>query len=158
MAESFAIAHAGAAHWPTWGSYRGLAPKAHRPMCQVRGRVLFGHRLLKRRYLVLAWKHTALLQHRTDQPHPPELELELIQPHMAQKPVLRGEVGCACFAREVSVERARPCCPRRHHMHDGTHTSSAALARTLSPPPRWPPCALNSQPAVARAKGYIYAM
>ena len=27
------------------------------------------------------------------------LELELIQPHMAQKPVLRGEVGCACVAR-----------------------------------------------------------
>jgi len=25
-----------------------------------------------------------------------ELELELIQSHMAQKPVLRGEVGCAC--------------------------------------------------------------
>ena len=24
---------------------------------------------------------------------------------MAQKPVLRGEVGCACVAREVSVER-----------------------------------------------------
>ena len=34
-----------------------------------------------------------------------ELELELIQPHMAQKPLLRGEVGCACVAREVSVER-----------------------------------------------------
>jgi len=34
-----------------------------------------------------------------------ELELGLIQPHMAQKPVLRGEVGCACVAREVSVER-----------------------------------------------------
>ena len=34
-----------------------------------------------------------------------ELELELIQPHMAQKPVLRGEVGCACVAREVSVEK-----------------------------------------------------
>jgi len=34
-----------------------------------------------------------------------ELELELMQPHMAQKPVLRGEVGCACVAREVSVER-----------------------------------------------------
>ena len=34
-----------------------------------------------------------------------ELELELIQPHMAQKPVLRREVGCACVAREVSVER-----------------------------------------------------
>ena len=29
-------------------------------------------------------------------------ELELIQSHMAQKPVLRGEVGCACVAREVS--------------------------------------------------------
>ena len=24
---------------------------------------------------------------------------------MAQKPVLRGEVGCLCVAREVSVER-----------------------------------------------------
>jgi len=33
------------------------------------------------------------------------LELELIQPQMAQKPVLRGEVGCACVARDVSVER-----------------------------------------------------
>ena len=32
-------------------------------------------------------------------------ELELIQSHMAQKPVLRGEVGCACVEREVSVER-----------------------------------------------------
>ena len=34
-----------------------------------------------------------------------ELEFELIQSHMAQKAVLRGEVGCACVAREVSVER-----------------------------------------------------
>ena len=33
------------------------------------------------------------------------IELELIQSHMAQKPVLRGEVGCACVARKVSVER-----------------------------------------------------
>ena len=33
-----------------------------------------------------------------------ELELELIQSHMAQKPMLRGKVGCACVAREVSVE------------------------------------------------------
>ena len=32
-------------------------------------------------------------------------KLELIQPHVAQKPVLRGEVGCACVAREVGVER-----------------------------------------------------
>ena len=38
-------------------------------------------------------------------PDAPELELELIQSRMAQKPVLRGEVGCACVAREVSVER-----------------------------------------------------
>ena len=38
-----------------------------------------------------------------------ELELELIQPHMAQKSVLRGEVGCACVAREVSVERGGMC-------------------------------------------------
>ena len=40
-----------------------------------------------------------------------ELELELqsvIQSHMAQKPVLRGEVGCACVAREVGVERGEP--------------------------------------------------
>ena len=28
-----------------------------------------------------------------------ELELELIQSHMAQKPVLRGEVGCACVGK-----------------------------------------------------------
>jgi len=33
------------------------------------------------------------------------VELELIQPHMAQKPVLRGEVVCACVARQVNVER-----------------------------------------------------
>jgi len=38
---------------------------------------------------------------------PRKLELELIQSHMAQKPVLRGEVGCACVAREVSVEREK---------------------------------------------------
>ena len=27
-----------------------------------------------------------------------------MQFHMAQKPVLRAEVGCACVAREVSVD------------------------------------------------------
>jgi len=47
-----------------------------------------------------------------------ELELELIQSHMAQKPMLRGEVGCACVAREVSVERRgmgeRGCARRLH--------------------------------------------
>ena len=44
---------------------------------------------------------------RSLQPHslPQELELELIQPHMAQKPVLRGKVGCACVARGVSAGR-----------------------------------------------------
>ena len=39
-----------------------------------------------------------------------ELELELIQPHMAQKQVLRGEVECACVARVVSWA---PCFSRR---------------------------------------------
>ena len=34
-----------------------------------------------------------------------ELELLVVQSHMAQKPVPRGEVGCACVAREVSLER-----------------------------------------------------
>jgi len=34
-----------------------------------------------------------------------ELELELIQFHMAQKPVLRGEVGCACLNPQVDVPR-----------------------------------------------------
>ena len=33
-----------------------------------------------------------------------ELELEIIQPHMAQQPVLRGEVG-ACALRVRSVPR-----------------------------------------------------
>ena len=36
---------------------------------------------------------------------PKAFELELIQSHMAQKPVLRGKVGCACVARKVSAER-----------------------------------------------------
>ena len=33
-----------------------------------------------------------------------DFELELIQSHMAQKPMLRGEVGCACVARSVRCE------------------------------------------------------
>ena len=37
-----------------------------------------------------------------------ELELELIQSHMAQKPVLRGEVGCTCVAREVAAVISTP--------------------------------------------------
>ena len=39
---------------------------------------------------------------------------------MAQKPVLRGEVGCACVAREVSVERGgmgeRGCASGAQHI------------------------------------------
>ena len=46
-----------------------------------------------------------------------ELELELIQPHMAQKPVLRGEVGCACVAREVSAERGDMGSSGTDHSH-----------------------------------------
>ena len=34
-------------------------------------------------------------------------ELELVQPHMAQKPVLRGDVGCACVAL-FQVARVKP--------------------------------------------------
>ena len=33
-----------------------------------------------------------------------ELELELVQSHMAQKPVLRGEVGCACVAHPTASQ------------------------------------------------------
>jgi len=32
-----------------------------------------------------------------------ELELELIQSHMAQKPVLRGEVGCAYLNKYILI-------------------------------------------------------
>jgi len=32
-----------------------------------------------------------------------ELELELIQSHMAQKPVLRGEVGCGVGPRDLGI-------------------------------------------------------
>jgi len=45
-----------------------------------------------------------------------QLELELVQPHMAQKPVLRCEVGCACVAREVSVDHHH-----HHHYHYHHH-------------------------------------
>ena len=60
-------------------------------------------------------------------------ELELIQPHMAQKPVLRGEVRCACVAREVSVERGG----MGKHALIGftpitTHPSAAAAATTTT--------------------------
>ena len=42
-----------------------------------------------------------------DTPQEVELELELIQSHMAQQPVLRSEVGaCALRVRSVSREEA----------------------------------------------------
>ena len=50
-------------------------------------------------------------------------ELELIQSHMAQKPVLRGEVGCACVAREVSAE------PLVHHALDPQRTAAEKSSR-----------------------------
>ena len=34
-----------------------------------------------------------------------ELELELIQPHMTQKPVLRGEVGACRFTQLTSTAK-----------------------------------------------------
>ena len=85
-----------------------------------------------------------------------ELELELIQSHMSQKPVLRGEVGCACVAREVSVERggmgefsaqsdtscltlreSPPSCPddeahrRRHRPQKGQHGAGRSVSHVL---------------------------
>jgi len=58
----------------------------------------------------------------TGTPKPEELELELIQSHMAQKPVLRGEVGCACVARKLAAEyfqklAARRSAPKRAATH-----------------------------------------
>jgi len=55
-------------------------------------------------------------------------ELELIQSHMAQKPVLRGEVGCACVAHQVSVERG-----------GGTRVLPSPSLRCLKSPARPPP-------------------
>ena len=47
---------------------------------------------------------------------------------MAQKPVLRGEVGCACAAREVSVGVSREMCLNgRKKMDANGHFLSAVL-------------------------------
>ena len=68
----------------------------------------------------------------------PELELELTQPHMAQKPVLRGEVGCACVARsqrpgrhlpKLGVVEETPC----------SFSAEAASTPLLPPAPRAQP-------------------
>ena len=62
-----------------------------------------GHgRLLHIAYLIESPDRTAQA-HR--QVHCAELELELIQSHMAQKPVLRSKLGARVLRREVSVER-----------------------------------------------------
>ena len=53
---------------------------------------------------------------------------------MAQKPVLRGEVGCACVAREVSFERGgmgeRGCARRLYS--GGRAIPKALLCVTLA--------------------------
>ena len=59
---------------------------------------------------------------------PLELELELMQSHMAQKPVLRVEVGCACVAREVSVEGGG--------MGEATLIRPPSFSHIFLPPPR----------------------
>jgi len=53
---------------------------------------------------------------------------------MAQKPVLRGEVGCACVAREVSVDRGGMC---SWHRRCGTRRGFAVFV-SVRPPFPWP--------------------
>ena len=79
-------------------------------------------------------------------------ELELIQPHMAQKPVLRGEVGCVLRVRSVSREEVwasagvQGACIVRGHQND------MFLAKLLPTPPQpqsldgWPQAAGNHPP------------
>ena len=86
----------------------------------------------------------------------PVIELELIQSHMAQKPVLRGEVGCACVAREVSVERegmGERGCARRLGGWVGVGVkpspwpkgdAGAKRAQIFPPPPHWGGLELSS--------------
>jgi len=59
-----------------------------------------------------------------------KLELELIQSHMAQKPRLRGEVGCACVAREVSVETTSR--PRSHWACFAQGSAACGVMRPFS--------------------------
>ena len=70
---------------------------------------------------------------RTVSPRPPS-KLELIQSHMAQKPMLRGEVGCACVAREVSALlvalRHRRMSWTSRWKHLGTSVNRPYLKRT----------------------------
>ena len=71
-----------------------------------------------------------------------ELELELIQSHMAQKPMLRGEVGArALRARSVSREEA--------WASTGVYylASSFVVVGVEDPPFGDPGCALRHRPA-----------
>ena len=52
------------------------------------------------------------------------LELELIQPHMAQKPVLWGEVGCACVARGHRERREKVTRPSHCRCRGGRQRKS----------------------------------
>jgi len=96
------------------------------------------------------------------------VELELIQPHMAQKPVLRGEVGCACVAREVSVGVFHPApfgivgilnafdirnratsawfSPPRHRSHCSFDTTYLCIGVTAPAPRPTPPQPTPPQP------------
>ena len=92
-----------------------------------------------------------------------QLELELVQSHMAQKPMLRGEVGCACVARgaarlqnhrhakygrcptDISLFLALAHLPKARHSFNLLHT------RAL--PSRNPPEAPNSARRKFLARG-----
>jgi len=65
--------------------------------------------------------------------HPLTRTRTRIQSHMAQKPVLRGEVGCACVAREVGVERGgmgERGCARRPLTHPLSQATSCVFRIT----------------------------
>ena len=74
----------------------------------------------------------------------PLCELELLQSHMAQKLVLRGEVGCACVAREkcllldvcLSVPQCQgpaPCVSGIEHADEGCGGSCAGASSSTRP-------------------------
>jgi len=76
------------------------------------------------------------------------VKLELVQSKMAQKPVLRGEVGCACVAREVSVERRGMSeLTRSRHSRVWSRTRRAGCLGT-----RWPPWRLLTLAPRARTR------
>jgi len=62
---------------------------------------------------------------------------------MAQKPVLRGELGCACVAREVSVEREGMGCNYKQLLEyidsnlSGVWLSQLAVNAATEGAPQW---------------------